>query len=56
MVVLAGFADQVAKTPSGEVANAAVSAAAPDAKAAELRALEEFKNCAMRPTSVEQFT
>jgi hypothetical protein len=58
IIMLCGCADQVARAPSGEVANAAASAdgAALDAKAAQLRALEEFKNCAMRPTSVEQFT
>jgi hypothetical protein len=59
IIMLCGCADQVAKTPGGEVANA-VSAegggAALDAKAAQLRALEDFKDCAMRPTSVEQFT
>jgi hypothetical protein len=58
MIVLAGCADQVAKAPSGEVATAAGGAegggAAPEA--AQLRALEDFKDCAMRPTSVEQFT
>jgi len=46
--------------PGGGGANASVSpksgGAAPDAKAAQQRALEGFKDCAMRPTSVEQFT
>jgi hypothetical protein len=60
MIVLAGCADQAPKTPSGEVANASArpesGGAAPGAKAAQQRALEDFKDCAMRPTSVEQFT
>jgi hypothetical protein len=56
MIVLAGCADQAPKTPSGEVANAAAGSAAGDAQAAQRRALEDFKNCAMRPTSYEQFT
>jgi hypothetical protein len=56
MIVLAGCADQAPKTPSGEVANAAVGSAAGDAQAAaQRRALEDFKSCAMRPTSYEQF-
>jgi hypothetical protein len=57
MIVLAGCADQAPKTPSGEVANGAVGSAAGDAQAAaQQRALEDFKSCAMRPTSYEQFT
>ena len=57
MIMLCGCADQVAKAPTGEVANATVDGgAAGDAQAAQRRALEDFKNCAMRPTSYEQFT
>jgi hypothetical protein len=56
IIMLAGCADQAAKTPSGEVANAAVAGGAGGAEAAQQRALEDFKNCAMRPTSYEQFT
>jgi hypothetical protein len=56
IIMLAGCADQAAKTPSGEVANAAVAGGAGDAEAAQRRALEEFKNCATRPTSYEQFS
>jgi hypothetical protein len=55
MIMLWGCAGQ-AKPPSGVGANAAVSGSASDAKAAQQRALEDFKNCAMRPTSVEQFS
>jgi len=55
MIVLAGCADQAPKTPSGEVANAAAGSAGGDAQAAQRRALEDFKSCAMRPTSYEQF-
>jgi hypothetical protein len=51
MIVLCGCADQVAKAPSGDVAHAAVG----DAEAAQRRALEDFKDCATRPTSYEQF-
>jgi hypothetical protein len=60
MIVLAGCTNQVPKTPGGEVANASASpksgGAAADDKAAQQRALEDFKDCAMRSTSVEQFT
>ena len=60
MIVLAGCINQVPKMPSGEMANASGSSvsggAAPDDKAAQQRALEDFKDCAMRPTSVEQLT
>jgi len=56
MIVLAGCADQVPKTPSGEAANSAAGSAAGDAQAAQRHALEDFKNCALRPTSYEQFT
>jgi hypothetical protein len=60
MIMLFGCAGQAANTPSGDVANAAGTdssgGAAPDAMAAQQRALEDFKDCAMRPTSAEQFT
>jgi hypothetical protein len=60
IIMLFGCADRAAKIPSGEVANAAGTAeggsAASKAKAAQQRALEDFKACAMRRTSVEQFT
>jgi hypothetical protein len=59
MIVLAGCSDQVPKMPSGEVAKASASpesgGAAPEPRQRKA-ALEDFKNCAMRPTSVEQFT
>jgi hypothetical protein len=55
IIMLCGCADQAPKMPSGEVANAAGTAAA-SGQAAQQRALEDFKDCALRPTSVEQFT
>ncbi len=56
IIMLCGCAHQAAKMPSGKVAHPAGTAAAGGDQAAQLRALEDFKDCAIRLTAVEQFT